>query len=73
MAAPRIVLATVGSLGDLHPFIAIGRALRAREAETVLAVPEDHLAKVRAAGLEAHAILPLLKTSGVRRACRTRR
>ncbi len=64
MVAPRIVLATVGSLGDLHPFIAIGRALRVRGAETVLAVPEDHLAKVRSAGLEAHAILPSFEEVG---------
>lgn len=54
----RIVLATIGSLGDLHPFIAIGRALAARGHRPVLAVPEDGTAKVRAAGLEAAAILP---------------
>ncbi|MHA6720020.1 glycosyltransferase [Sphingomonas sp. RS6] len=54
----RVVLATIGSLGDLHPFIAIGRALWAQGAQVVLAVPEDHVGKVRAAGLEAAAILP---------------
>jgi rhamnosyltransferase subunit B len=52
----RIVLATIGSLGDLHPFIAIALALRARGAEPVLAVPQDHLAKCRAEGLEAVAL-----------------
>ena len=64
MVPPRIVLATVGSLGDLHPFIAIGLALRARGAEAVLAVPADHLGKVRSAGLEAHAILPSFEEVG---------
>ena len=64
MVAPRVVLATVGSLGDLHPFIAIGAALRARGAETVLAVPQDHLSKVRAAGLEAEAIIPSFEEVG---------
>ena len=54
----RIVLATIGSLGDLHPFIAVGRALVARGEQVCLAVPEDGVAKVRAAGLEAAAILP---------------
>ena len=54
----RIVLATIGSLGDLHPFIAIGRALAAQGEQVLLAVPEDGLAKVRAAGLDAEAILP---------------
>ncbi len=54
----RIVLATIGSLGDLHPFIAVALALRARGAEPVLAVPEDHLAKCRAEGFEAVALTP---------------
>ncbi|HXH16513.1 MAG TPA: glycosyltransferase [Sphingomonas sp.] len=47
----KIVLATIGSLGDLHPFIAIGLALKARGFEVVLAVPADHVGKVEAAGL----------------------
>lgn len=55
---PRIVLATIGSLGDLHPFIAIGRALVDQGAQVTLAVPEDGVAKARAAGLDAAAILP---------------
>lgn len=54
----KIVLATIGSLGDLHPFIAIGLALKARGHRTVLAVPLDHAAKVEAAGLEAVIVLP---------------
>ena len=58
----KVVLATVGSLGDLHPFIAIGRALAARGDQVLLAVPEDGLAKARAAGLDAAAILPSYET-----------
>ena len=54
----RIVLATIGSLGDLHPFIAIGQALATQGHSTVLAVPEDGVAKVEAAGLDAVSILP---------------
>lgn len=53
----KIVLATIGSLGDLHPFIAIGLALKARSFEVVLAVPADHVAKVEAAGLIGVAIV----------------
>lgn len=56
--AHKIVLATIGSLGDLHPFIAIGLALQRRGFRPVLAVPEDHVAKCVAAGLEAIPILP---------------
>ena len=53
----KIVLATIGSLGDLHPFIAIGLALKARGFAVVLAVPADHVAKVVAAGLTGMAIV----------------
>jgi rhamnosyltransferase subunit B len=54
----KATLVTIGSLGDLHPFIAIGRALAARGVDVVLAVPADHVDKVRAAGLAAEPILP---------------
>ena len=54
----KIVLTTVGTLGDLHPFIAIGLALKRRGYHPVLAVAEDHVAKTRAAGLDAVAVLP---------------
>lgn len=55
---PKVVLTTIGTLGDLHPFIAIGRALRRRGAEVVLGVPQDHVDRVRAAGLVAAPVLP---------------
>lgn len=58
----KIVLTTIGSLGDLHPFIAIGLALRERGFQAVLAVPEDHLAKCRAAGLDAVSVMPSFET-----------
>ena len=58
MSSPRIILATVGSLGDLHPFLAIGQALSAAGFHVVMAVPADQTDKCRAAGLEAVAILP---------------
>lgn len=54
----RIVLTTIGSLGDLHPFIAIALALRAHGFDPLLAVPTDHVAKAVAAGIEAVPVLP---------------
>ena len=54
----KLILTTIGTLGDLHPFIAIGLALKARGFAPTLAVAEDHVAKARAAGLDAVAILP---------------
>ena len=58
----KIVLATVGTLGDLHPFIAIALALKERGHHPLMAVPQDHLPKVRAAGLDAVAIMPSFDT-----------
>jgi UDP:flavonoid glycosyltransferase YjiC (YdhE family) len=36
----RIVLMTIGSLGDLHPFIAIGLGLRDRSHNIVIKLSE---------------------------------
>jgi rhamnosyltransferase subunit B len=58
MQKPKILLATIGSLGDLHPFIAIALALQQRGFHPVIAVSEDHAAKCRAAGLETISIMP---------------
>jgi UDP:flavonoid glycosyltransferase YjiC (YdhE family) len=54
----RILIATIGSLGDLHPFLAIALELQRRGAHPVLAIPATHVPKAHAAGLEAHAIMP---------------
>jgi len=48
----RIVLNSWGSLGDLFPYIALGRALQARGHSAVLAVPDFFRPMVEAAGLE---------------------
>jgi rhamnosyltransferase subunit B len=49
---PRtIVLATLGSLGDLHPFIALGLRLRTLGYEPVVAASAMHGPKVRSEGL----------------------
>ncbi len=54
----RIVLTTFGSLGDLHPFLAIGIALKARGHGVVLATSEGYRDKVTAAGLEFYPVRP---------------
>lgn len=66
MRGRRIVIATVGSLGDLHPFIAVALALQRLGARPLLAVPQDHVAKCVAAGLETEAILPAFSELGRR-------
>jgi UDP:flavonoid glycosyltransferase YjiC (YdhE family) len=47
----KIVLATLGTLGDLHPFIALGSRLRALGYDPVVATSAMHGPKVRSEGL----------------------
>ena len=42
----KVVIATIGSLGDLHPFVAIGVALKERGAKVLMAVPASQVSKV---------------------------
>ena len=58
MHRKRIVLTTFGSLGDLHPFIAIALGLKARGHEAVLATGECYRRKVEALGLGFRAVRP---------------
>jgi rhamnosyltransferase subunit B len=54
----RIVLTTLGSLGDLHPYVAIALGLKARGHEAVLATAECYRQKVEALGLGFRAVRP---------------
>ncbi|GAA4770661.1 glycosyltransferase [Stakelama sediminis] len=54
----KVVLATIGSLGDVFPFVAIGKILKARGFDVLLCVPASHLDMVRSAGLDGVAIMP---------------
>lgn len=47
----HIVFATTGSLGDLHPFLAVGSELQRRGHRVTLATSAVHAPHVRAAGL----------------------
>ena len=57
-AAGRVVLATGGSLGDLHPFIALGRALQSLGHDVGIATAVDYRDKIEAAGLTFHQVGP---------------
>lgn len=55
MTTPRlrkIVLATHGSLGDLHPFLALGRALKDQNCAVTLASHPDYQQKIETSGLD---------------------
>jgi rhamnosyltransferase subunit B len=60
----RVLLATFGSLGDLHPYIAVGRALRARGYQARIATSSDYRPNVEAAGLEFAPVAPSLAQLG---------
>ena len=59
----RIVLATFGSLGDLHPVIALARGLQRRGHHAVIATNEFYRAKITALGLPFHPLRPDLSLS----------
>src|SRR6185295_19282626 len=54
----RILLATYGSLGDLHPNIALALGLKARGHEPVLAASPCYRAKIEALGLAFKSVRP---------------
>jgi UDP:flavonoid glycosyltransferase YjiC (YdhE family) len=56
----RIVLATFGTLGDVHPLIAIALEMRRRGHTPVLAVPEIFRPKIEPLGLEFARVGPTL-------------
>lgn len=60
----KIVLATFGSLGDLHPFMALALRLRDAGHDTVVAGMEEYRSKVEAEGLEFASVRPSLTEIG---------
>jgi UDP:flavonoid glycosyltransferase YjiC (YdhE family) len=54
----RIVLATLGSLGDLHPKIALGLELRRRGHDIVFSTFEGYAEKLALLGFEHHTLRP---------------
>lgn len=58
MTRKRVVLATFGSLGDVHPLMPIAFELRDRGHDVVFATSEVYRDKITAAGLEFHPLRP---------------
>lgn len=54
----RIVLSNIGTLGDVHPLIAIALELKRRGHTPVMALPEVFRPKISPLGLEFHALRP---------------
>ena len=58
MALSRIVFTTWGSLGDLHPYIALGRELQRRGHDIALATLPAWRPNVERSGLEFQPLRP---------------
>ncbi len=54
----RVLLTTFGSLGDVHPYMAIGAELLRRGHRVTLATSSAYRAKVESEGLEFHPLRP---------------
>ncbi len=65
---PRFLLAAAGSLGDLHPYIAVGRELVRRGHEVVIASTPEYRAPVESAGVAFAPIGPTFESLGDYRA-----
>lgn len=64
MPMPRIVFATFGSLGDLHPVIALALEMKRRGHDVLVATTENYREKLSALGLAFRAIRPDLLAGG---------
>ncbi len=62
MTSKHIVLTTWGSLGDLHPFLALAIELQKRGHRATIATSEMYRAKVQETGVGFHAVRPDLPT-----------
>lgn len=54
----RIVVTTLGTLGDLHPMIAIALELRQRGHNVVFVTHQVYQSKIEALGFEFHSMRP---------------
>ena len=66
MPGRRIVLTTFGSLGDLHPLLAVALGLKERGHRPLLVTQVEHKAKVDAVGVEVAPLRPGLSDLGER-------
>jgi UDP:flavonoid glycosyltransferase YjiC (YdhE family) len=64
----RIAIATFGSFGDLHPYMAIALELKARGHRPVIATTDRYRDKITAAGIDFHAVRPGAELFGDERA-----
>lgn len=64
MTRKRIVFATFGSLGDLHPYVAVARELARRGHRPLIASFAEHRGAVEAAGIDFAPLRPAMGSLG---------
>ena len=60
----RVVMATIGSLGDLHPYIALALEMKKRYIEPVIATSKTYRERVESLDIEFHPIRPNMPETG---------
>jgi UDP:flavonoid glycosyltransferase YjiC (YdhE family) len=60
----RVVLATIGSLGDLHPYIALALEMRKRYIEPVIATSNIYRERIESLNIEFQEIRPAMPEPG---------
>ena len=60
----RVVMATIGSLGDLHPYIALALEMKKRYIEPVIATSNTYRERVESLNIEFHPIRPAMPAQG---------
>jgi UDP:flavonoid glycosyltransferase YjiC (YdhE family) len=60
----RVVMATIGSLGDLHPYIALALEMKKRHIEPVIATTEIFRDRVESLDIQFHPIRPNMPRQG---------
>ena len=63
MESKKIVIATIGSLGDLHPAMALALELKARGHQVALATSAVYQPKIEQAGIDFHSLRPHIPDS----------
>jgi UDP:flavonoid glycosyltransferase YjiC (YdhE family) len=58
MAPKRILMATFGSFGDVHPYMAVALGLQSRGHRATIATSALYKSKIEAEGIEFHAVRP---------------
>ncbi len=60
----KILFSTVGSLGDLNPYLAIAKEIYALGHEAIIATSEDYRSTVTDAGIDFYAVPPVIADHG---------